>query len=115
MMESQSLEALAAELLVVARAASNGRGARTIYGGRDRALRQTLVALTAGSGLAEHQSPGEATLQVLAGRVRLTAGDEVWEGGAGDYVHIPPHRHRLDAIEDAVLVLTVVVTVAGRG
>lgn len=113
-MESHSLMVLATELLSEARTASSGRGARTIYGGRDHALRQTLVALTAGSRLAEHESPGEATLQVLTGRVRLTAGGDSWHGGAGDYVHIPPHRHSLDAIDDAVIVLTVVVTVDER-
>ena len=113
-MESHSLTVLATELLSAAKTASNGRGARTIYGGRDHALRQTLMALTAGRGLAEHQSPGEATLQVLVGRVRLTAGCDSWEGSAGDYVHIPPDRHSLDAIDDAVIVLTVVVTVDGR-
>ena len=109
-MESQSLPVVATELLSAARVASSGRGARTIYGGRDHALRQTLLALTAGTGLAEHESPGEATLQVLAGRVRLTAGGDTWEGSAGDYVYIPVHRHSLEAIDDAVVLLTVVAT-----
>lgn len=110
-MESQSLTTLASELLAAARAANSGRSARTIHGGHAHVLRQTLLALTAGSRLAEHESPGEATLQVLVGRVRLTAGDDSWEGAAGDYMHIPPQRHHLDATDDAVIMLTVAVAV----
>ena len=52
-------------------------------------------------------APGEATLQVLQGHVRLTAGDDAWDGKAGDYVAIPPERHALHAVEDSVVMLTV--------
>ncbi|WP_201368520.1 cupin domain-containing protein, partial [Mycobacterium intracellulare] len=69
--------------------------------------RQTVLALLAGRDLSEHESPGEATLQVLQGRVRLTTGDDAWEGKAGDYVAIPRERHALHAIEDSVIMLTV--------
>src|SRR5574340_1494788 len=75
-MESVSLEKLAEEKLAEAQQAHSGRAAHTIYGGATRRLRQTLVALRAGQQLAEHDSPGESTLQVLRGKVRLTAGDE---------------------------------------
>jgi quercetin dioxygenase-like cupin family protein len=44
---------------------------------------------------------------VLVGRVRLTAGQQSWEGRAGEYVVIPPARHSLDAIEDLAVLLTV--------
>lgn len=106
-----SLTALATEKLAEARAAHSGRAAHTIHGGSGHDLRQTLVALSAGHGLAEHDSPGEATLQVLQGHVRLTAGDDIWDGRAGDYVTIPPVRHALDAVEDAAVVLTVAIRV----
>ena len=108
-MESQDLTALVAELLEDARGASSMRSGRTIHGGREHHLRQTVLALAAGGELADHESPGEATLQVLAGRVRLSAAEESWEGGPGDYLVIPPHRHRVDALEDAAIMLTVVV------
>ena len=107
-MDGVSLPGLVEELLSTARTASSSRSAHTIHGGHEHALRQTLIALTAGHGLGEHESPGEATLQVLAGRVRLVADGESWEGATGDYVVIPPARHSLDAVKDCVVALTVV-------
>jgi quercetin dioxygenase-like cupin family protein len=107
MMESISLDSLATEKLAEAQQAHSGRSAHTLYGGHTHELRQTLVALRAGEALAEHESPGEATLQVLRGRVRLSAGEHTWEGKAGDHVAVPPERHALDAIEDSAIILTV--------
>ena len=109
--QGHSLPHVVEELLAQARAAGNGRAAQTLYGGHEHALRQTVIALTDGNGLAEHDSPGEATLQVLTGRVRLTAGDDAWEGEAGDIVPIPPARHTLDALADSAVLLTVHVRV----
>ena len=68
-MESLSLTGLADEHLGKARASSAGRSAHTIHGGHDHLLRQTVIALAAGRELGEHDSPGQATLQVLRGRV----------------------------------------------
>lgn len=107
-MDSLSLAAVVAEQVALAGAATSGRSARTIHGGHEHALRQTVLALSAGRGLDDHESPGEATLQVLSGRVRLVADDKSWEGGPGDYMIIPARRHSLDAIEDSAILLTVV-------
>lgn len=106
-MEGRSLTGLATELLDQARQGRSGRAAHTVYGGHEHGLRQTVIALAAGRELGEHESPGEATLQVLVGRVRLTAGDDAWEGAGGDHVAIPPVRHALAAIDDAAVLLTV--------
>jgi quercetin dioxygenase-like cupin family protein len=106
-MQSQSLTQLAEESLTAARAASSGRSAQTLHGGHEHDLRQTLIALTAGNTLGEHEAPREATLQVLTGTVRLSAGDDTWTGSAGDYLVIPAHRHDLHADADAVVLLTV--------
>lgn len=107
-MEKRSLTALAREHLEQARAGSSGRSAHTVYGGHTHALRQTLIALESGSQLDEHESPGDATVHVLQGRVKLVAGEDAWEGSAGDLLTIPPRRHSLEALTDAAVLLTVV-------
>lgn len=104
---NQSLTALAEEHLEKARAASSGRSAVTVYGGREHDLRQTLIALSADCVLGEHESPGEATLQVLTGRVRLHASGSQTDAIEGDHLVIPPARHDLQALTDAVFLLTV--------
>jgi quercetin dioxygenase-like cupin family protein len=82
-----------------------------VHGGHDRALRQTVVALRAGTTLNEHHSPRDATLQVLAGRVRLTSDSRAMEAVAGDLLPVPGVAHTLDAVEDSALLLTVAVAV----
>ena len=106
-MESVSLTELVEQKLAAAREAHNGRAAVTIHGGHEHELRQTIVALVAEQQLSEHEGPGEATLQVLHGRVRLSTHSSAWEGSAGDYLVIPPERHSLLAIEDSAILLTV--------
>ena len=107
-MDSISLSALADEYLRRAREEASGRSAHTVYGGHDHRLRQTVIALLAGQSLEEHESPGEATLQVLRGRVRLVAGRTSEELEEGRLAPIPPARHALEAPEDSVVLLTVV-------
>jgi quercetin dioxygenase-like cupin family protein len=106
-MNKVSLTALAREHLEAARAVSSGRSAHTVYGGHEHSLRQTLIALTAGTRLDEHESPGEATLQVLHGRVRLNDSQAHWDGTTGDHIIIPQSRHGLHALEDSAVLLTV--------
>ena len=106
-MNKVSLTALAREHLEAARAASSGRSSHTVYGGHEHSLRQTLITLTAGTDLDDHESPGEATLQVLVGRVRLTGADAGWDGTPGDHIVIPSSRHGLHALEDSAVLLTV--------
>jgi quercetin dioxygenase-like cupin family protein len=103
-----SLEALARQLRQTAGSNGSGRAADTVHGGHEKALRQTVVALVAGQVLAEHENPGEATVLVLDGRVRLVAGEDSWEGRRGDLLLVPPARHRLEAMADATVLLTVV-------
>ena len=106
-MQKLSLEALAHEQLKIAQQSTNGRSSETVYGGHEHILRQTLMALIAGTTMAEHESPGEATAHVLSGRIRIGAGEDSWEGRTGDLIIIPTTRHDLHAIEDSVVLLTV--------
>ena len=73
-------------------------------------MRQTVIALAAGAALDEHESPGEATVHVLRGRVRLIAGTNSWEGSAGDLLIVPTARHALEALEPSAILLTVAKT-----
>lgn len=103
-----SLEALGRELLDGARGNSADRASRTVVGGHEHVLRQTVIALTAGSELSEHENPGEASLFVLVGRIVLRSGSDSWDGRPGDLIEIPPARHSVHATDDAVILLTAV-------
>jgi quercetin dioxygenase-like cupin family protein len=106
-MQKMSLTALVRQQLELAHGASSGRSSSTVYGGHERQLRQTVIALTAGQALSEHENPGEATVHVLHGRVRLAAGDTSWDGTTGDLLIVPDARHTLEALENAAVLLTV--------
>lgn len=112
-MQGVSLNEIAEQKLDEARASAHGRSSATVHGGRQHDLRQTLIALAEGHALGEHESPGEATLQVLLGRVRLASGDDSWEGAGGDFLVIPPTRHDLTALVDSVVLLTVATRAEG--
>lgn len=106
-METWSLTALADGLLRCALTASSGRGIRTVDGGRPHLLHQTMIALAGGQRWDEHANPGEATVQVLRGRVRVSAGDDMTDGSPGQLLIVPGARHTVTALEDAVVLLTV--------
>jgi quercetin dioxygenase-like cupin family protein len=100
------LQALAEDLLGRARTENAGRAGRTLPHPVD-GLRQTVIALTAGAALDEHESPGSASLLVLRGRVRLVAGDDSTELTELRISPIPDARHSLHADEDSVVLLSV--------
>jgi quercetin dioxygenase-like cupin family protein len=98
---------MARQQLDLAHDASSGRSSRTVYGGHEHVLRQTVIALAAGQTLSEHENPGEATVHVLHGRVRLNAGETSWDGSPGDLLIVPQASHTLQAIEESAVLLTV--------
>lgn len=104
-MTATSLTDVGNEQLDEARRSSNGRASTTLHHGHR--LHQTLLALTAGTRLAEHQSPGDATVQCLRGRVVLNSGSEHLTVPEGGLVHVPARRHDVVAEEDSLIVLTV--------
>ena len=103
------LLALADTYLAAARASDRGRSAEVVV--HDGELRQTIIALTAGSELSEHNSPPAASLQVLRGRVRVTDEPRSVEVPAGGLHLLTHHRHAVVAIEDCVFLLTTVTSV----
>lgn len=106
-MQRISLEALARQQLESAARSGGGYTADTVYGGREKVLRQTVIGMIEGATLAEHDNPGEATVQVLIGRVRLSSGDLSWDARRGDMIFVPDARHSLLALEDSAVLLTV--------
>ncbi|MFI2754535.1 cupin [Cellulomonas sp. P22] len=103
-----NLSLLAQSHLDAARASDHGRSAELLL--HDGPLRQTVIALAAGTELAEHNSPSAASLQVLVGRVKVT-GVEVDALVAGEIALLTHLRHAVLAEEDSVFLLTTVTGV----
>jgi quercetin dioxygenase-like cupin family protein len=101
------LPTLAEEILAEARSSNAGRAARTLTPGAGLLLKQTLFALEEGVTLTEHNCPPAATLQVLHGRVCLIAGEDHIELETGDLTPVPPAKHTLRCLDDAVVLISV--------
>lgn len=69
-------------------------------------LRMTAIGFATGGELPEHRNPGEAVLQVVRGRIRLTDATRSIEVEAGTLARIPNGLHRVEALEPSVIVLT---------
>lgn len=93
--------------LDAARTSPHGRSAQLVL--HDGVLRQTVIAVVAGSELAEHNSPPAASIQVLSGRVRVTGLEEA-EVAAGQLAALTHQRHAVLALEDSTFLLTTVTS-----
>ena len=112
-----NLEQLTAYLLEQAEASPDGRAIHRVDLGHTT-LRLIAIGFAAGAELPEHDNPGEAVLQVLHGTVVLTSDEPVTVGGRplqggrtieatpGLLVRIPDTRHKLNALEPSVILLT---------
>ncbi|MFD7747482.1 cupin [Streptomyces sp. NPDC059698] len=100
------LNALAEEHLAAARASAHGRSAHLLL--QQPPLRQTVIALTEGTALDEHNAPPAASLLVLRGSVRVTAASGDADLPAGVLYPVPRERHGMLALRDAVVLLTAV-------
>lgn len=109
-MKKFSLIALGRRHLDTARRATSGRSANTVFGGHEHVLRQTVIALTVEQELSEHLNPGEATIFVLSGRVRLSAQGDHWDARVGDLLVVPAGLYSVRATEDSVILFTVAKT-----
>ncbi|WP_236243025.1 cupin [Streptomyces sp. CC228A] len=100
------LYAIAEEHLVAAHRSEHGRSANLLL--RQQPLRQTVIALTAGTKLDEHNAPPAASLQVLRGVLKLRTATEEIELTNGDLYLVPQERHSLVAVTDVAFLLTAV-------
>ncbi|WP_199702277.1 cupin domain-containing protein [Jiangella rhizosphaerae] len=98
---------MGADQLEEARISTAGRASRTLHSGLH--LRQTLIALTAGTRMDEHQSPGDATVHCLRGHVTLRTRERTIAVGEGELIDAPPERHDVVADQDSLFILTVAV------
>lgn len=99
--------------MATARAEERGRSAELVA--HDGPLRQTVIALTDGTRMAEHNSPPAASLQVLKGRVRVDLDNESQgEFSEGELWILTHERHSVLALEDSVFLLTTVTSQPGQ-
>jgi quercetin dioxygenase-like cupin family protein len=111
MVESGStLNDLSVKHLALARDDAHGRSADILV--HDGPLRQTLMAMIAGTELGEHNSPPAASMLVLSGMVKVVADEGEVVLRVGELRELTHHRHSVIAIEDSVFLLT---TVTGYG
>lgn len=99
------LDAVAAHLLGLAAENPQRRASQRIDLGHQQ-LRMTVIGFDTGGELPEHRNPGEAVLQVVRGRIRLSDATRTIEVGAGSIVRIPDDLHRVEALEPSVILLT---------
>lgn len=104
-MEKQALGQVADQQLEAA-GSKGGLSTALLVQGENSTVFQVLLALTRGGVLDDHDNPGDATLQVVRGRMRLSVGDEALDLDEGDYVVIPHVVHRVEGLTDSVGIVT---------
>jgi quercetin dioxygenase-like cupin family protein len=82
---------------------------------QDDGARAVLVVLSPGQELGEHQVKENAWVAILDGSVRVTAGDETSNVGAGSLLRFnPAERHSL-ATDDGARILMILTPWPGAG
>lgn len=89
---------------------AHGRSTQLVV--HDGPLRQTVIALTKGTRLAEHNSPPAGSILVLRGTISVVSADRVDTLPTGFLVPITRDRHGVEALSDAVILLTTVTGTA---
>jgi quercetin dioxygenase-like cupin family protein len=98
------LGAIAAELLASARAAADGKAARTLL--KTGEVTMLVIALRRGTRMVEHSAPSSTVVLSQLGRVVFTSSEEsVAVTGAHALLMGPGVRHDVHAEEDSVFTL----------
>lgn len=107
------LNTVADDILQTALQSEHGRHAELLV--LDGHLRQSVIALTSGSRLSEHNAPSAATIQVLRGAIEVTtdSGSDA-RLAQGQLDQLTKERHGVLALEDSVFLLTTVTGVEER-
>jgi quercetin dioxygenase-like cupin family protein len=85
---------------------SGGRAARTLA--KTEGLRVTLVLIKKDVEMNPEATAGGASIEVLAGQLRVHAGGEPWEVGAGELMVLADNlREPITAVEETAFLLTV--------
>lgn len=100
---------LAQDQIALAHQDPHGRSAQIVV--HDGPLRQTVIALTKGTRLAEHNSPPAGSILVLRGTVDVSTADRVDTLPTGFLATLTHDRHGVEALSDAALLLTTVTNV----
>lgn len=100
---------LAQDQIALAHEDPHGRSAQIVV--HDGPLRQTVIALTKGTRLAEHNSPPAGSILVLRGTVDVSSADRVETLPTGFLATLTHDRHGVEALSDAALLLTTVTNV----
>ena len=106
------LTAVAETALQTALQSEHGRHAELLV--LDGHLRQSVIALTSGSRLSDHNAPPAATVQMLRGAIEVTTdGRTDAHLVQGQLDQLTKERHGVLALEDSVFLLTTVTGVEG--
>ncbi|MTV27549.1 hypothetical protein FTX61_19330 [Nitriliruptoraceae bacterium ZYF776] len=102
------LSDVASSLLAETTSSGTGNAAVTLTPGADAGgFRQTLVAMTEGSGLDPDHWNGPASVQVVVGAARVTDGGEGSTIGEGQWTQLTSAGATVRAEQDTVVLLTV--------
>ena len=76
-------------------------------------LRVVLISLRKGATLREHKVEGPITLLMISGKIRFIAGDDKINVGANELIVLEKTiPHDVEALEDAVFILTIIQPIA---
>jgi quercetin dioxygenase-like cupin family protein len=85
---------------------TSGGPAKTLV--KTAGLRLTLVVIKKGFGLNPEAAAGGASIEVVAGRLRIHAGGQPWDVGAGELIALADNlREPITALEETAFLLTV--------
>lgn len=73
------------------------------------AMELIRIVLPAGKGMPVHKVPGPVTIQCITGKIAILAMDSTQQLNYNQLIHLKPNEpHSIKAIEDSVILLTII-------